>query len=157
MRDQWGATFWHYGTANPVRESNLSGEAWALKAYLGGADGILPWNCIGGDGAYTKPTPTALFVPGDRFGIKGPILSLRLLGLCRGQQDVEYLNLLARKHGYDRDQIAFVVSDLLELSGEHRVAYAEDAGTLQFGGLSWEQFASLRQAVAKALSGAEGR
>src|SRR5438874_10430043 len=34
-------TFWHYGTGNDNRASNLAGEAWALTAYLAGADGIL--------------------------------------------------------------------------------------------------------------------
>src|SRR5438874_12633200 len=34
---------WHYGTGNDIRDSNLTGEAWALTAYLAGAEGILPW------------------------------------------------------------------------------------------------------------------
>lgn len=151
MKDQWGVRFWHYGTANPVHASNLSGEAWALKAYLAGADGILPWNCIGGDGAFTTPTATALLVPGGRFDLRGPVISLRLLALCRGQQDVEYLNLLAKKRGYDREQMARLVGDFLRLAGAHRMDYAEDAGRLEFGRLSWGEFANLREAVARGM------
>ncbi len=155
MRDQWGAIFWHYGTANAIHASNLIGVAWALKAYLAGADGILPWNCIGGDGAYEKPTATALFVPGDRFGIDGPVLSLRMLGLCRGQQDVEYLNLLAAKTGYDRDQMSDLVSGFLTLAGTHRQDYTDDAGRLQFDRLNCEDFAALRRSIIAALQTAD--
>src|SRR5205085_1051059 len=100
MKWEHGIRFWHYGTGNEIRESNLTEEAWALKAYLAGANGIVPWNSLGGDDAFIKPTPTALLYPGGRFGIAGPLASLRLKALRRGQQDVEYLNLLARKKGW---------------------------------------------------------
>jgi hypothetical protein len=147
-----GVRLWHYGEANPVTASNLSGEAWALKAYCAGADGILPWQVIGGDGAYMAPTPTALLIPGTRFGLTGPVVSLRLLALCRGQQDVEYLNLLARQRGYDRDQVAALVAQTLSLSGDQRQAFADDAGNLRFDRLRCEDFAALRRALAAALA-----
>src|SRR5262249_55746566 len=92
-----GVTFWHYATANDVRASNLAGEAWALTAYLAGADGILPWQTVEGDRAFEIATPTALLYPGQRFGNVGPLASLRLKALRRGQQDVEYLALLAKR------------------------------------------------------------
>ncbi|NSW57969.1 MAG: hypothetical protein HPY44_18345 [Armatimonadetes bacterium] len=152
MADQWGAEFWHYGTANDVRAGNLNGVAWALRAWIGGADGILPWNTIGGEGALINPTATALLIPGSRFGIRGPLVSLRLLALCRGQQDVEYLNLLAEKRRASRDEMRRLVGEHLTLQGEHRQAWADDAGTMDFGALRWEDFDGLRRTVAAELS-----
>lgn len=152
FREQ-GVTLWHYGEANPIAASNLTGVAWALKAWCGGADGILPWNSIGGGGALTTPTPTALLIPGERFGLTGPLVSLRLLALCRGQQDVEYLNQLARRRGLDRDQMARLVGDTLNLSGRQRQDYADDAGRVLFDRLRAEDFAALRQGVLAALEG----
>ena len=79
-------------------------------------------------------------------------MSLRLLALCRGQQDVESLNLLAEKRLVNRDEMQRLVSDYLSLQGEHRQAWADDAGTLEFGSLRWEDFEGLRRSVAQELS-----
>ncbi len=106
MQRRWGVKFWDYGSPNRVGESNLAAVTWALRAYLAGADGLLPWNVIGGDDAYTTPTDTALLVPGDRFGVKGPIVSLRAKAFRRGQEDVELLAGLARRKGWNRAQVA---------------------------------------------------
>ncbi len=153
-RDQ-GVTLWEYGSANSIEDSNLTGEAWALHVYWGGADGIVPWNSIGGDGAFERPEPTALFVPGMRFGVDGPVISLRLLGLCRGQQDVEYLNLLAKKRGYDRDQMALLVDHLLRESSarllETLIRPGDETRSL-FPNLTCEQMARFRRAVAEELA-----
>lgn len=150
FRDQ-GVTLWHYGTANPIGQSNLNGVAWALAAFTAGADGIVPWNSIGGDGAFSEPTPTALLVPGTRFGIEGPVASLRLLSLCRGEQDVEYLRLLGEKENLDREQLQKLVAGFAELSAEHRQDYVDDAGRVQFGRLSLAELEGLRRAVAGRL------
>jgi hypothetical protein len=77
QRDE-GVRYWNYGTANDVRASNLEAEGWALKAWLHGADGIVPWNSIGDDKHYEEPDATALLLPGKRFGFAGPVASLRL-------------------------------------------------------------------------------
>jgi len=151
IRDQ-GVVLWHYGEGNPIATSNLTAVAWALKAWCGGAEGILPWNSIGGDGAFTTPTPTALLIPGTRFGLSGPVVSLRLLALCRGQQDVEYLNLLARRRGYDREQMQALVAQALDLGARQREDYAGDAGRVLFERLRLEDFAALRHAVACRLN-----
>jgi hypothetical protein len=151
MMDRWPVAFWHYGTANAINATNLSAEAWALKAYCAGADGILPWNSIGGNGAYTSPEPTSLLIPGARFGITGPVVSLRLLALCRGQQNIELLNLLAARRGYDRDQIARVVADLVSLDAQHRQQFLDDAGQVVFDRLTPEALEGLRRSISAAL------
>lgn len=151
MKRKQGIRFWHYGTGNEIRDSNLTEEAWALKAYLAGADGILPWNSLGPDESFDRPTPTTILYNGGRFGISGPLASLRLKAFRRGQQDVEYLNLLARKKAWTREQVALAVSGLLSLDGKTRTKFVDDAGQPVFDRLSSEQFANLRASVAHEL------
>ena len=113
MQRRWGVKFWDYGSPNRVGASSLAEVSWSLRAYLAGADGVLPWNVIGGDDAYTTPTDTALLVPGERFGIKGPVVSLRAKAFRRGQEDVELLIGLAKRRGWNRTQLAAALGDLL--------------------------------------------
>ena len=44
-----------------------------------------------------KNSDTCLFYPGQAIGLKGPVPSIRLKAYLRGQQDVEYLVLLAKR------------------------------------------------------------
>lgn len=148
-----GIQFWHYATGNDLHASNLTGEAWALQAYLAGADGILPWNSLGDDMSYDRPTPTTILYPGERFGVNGPLASLRLKAFRRGQQDVEYLELLAQKRGWNREQLAAAVAPLIDLRGKTRERFVDDAGTPLFEGLTSEQFARIRASIAAALEG----
>lgn len=146
-----GIRFWHYATGNDINASNLTGEAWALRAYLAGADGILPWNSLGGDSSFDRPTPTTILYPGERFGIHGPLASLRLKAFRRGQQDVEYLALLAKQRGWSREQLAAAVAPLIDLNVKTREQFVDDAGTPLFERLSSDQFARIRASVAAAL------
>ncbi len=152
MRDRLGMRYWNYGTANTVRDSNLNAEAWAVRAWLAGADGIVPWQSLGGDENYTVPSETALILPGRRFGITGPMASLRLKALRRAQQDVEYLVLYARSGGWDREQVAAAVAPLLHLEGTYAQRDSEDAGVYRFGALNAAEFAELREALSDGTS-----
>jgi hypothetical protein len=146
-----GVRYWNYASANPVRQTNLSMEAWAVRAWLAGAEALVPWQSVGGDENYTKPDETALLLPGRRFGIMGPVASLRLKALRRAQQDAEYLALLAKGKGWDRDQVAAAIADLVKLKGTFEQENAEDAGRFRFGPLRAADFAALRRAIAAAL------
>jgi hypothetical protein len=151
MRDHLGVKYWNYGTANDVNVTNLEAEAWAVRAWLAGADAIVPWNTVGGDVNYTQPEATALFLPGKRFGIAGPVASLRLKALRRAQQDVEYLVLLAKAKGWNRDQIAAALSKLLALDLNFQKADSDDAGRYRFSNLHATKFAAMRNAIAAEL------
>jgi hypothetical protein len=147
-----GVRFWHYGTGNDLRVSNLTGEAWGVKVYLAGGDGFLPWNSLGGDASFDKPTPTTLLYPGQRFGLDAPLASLRLKAFRRSQQDVEYLALLAAKKGWDRAQTAAALASLLDLAARTQQTSADDAGRTLFDDLTSGPFARLRASVAAALA-----
>ncbi|HEV2472822.1 MAG TPA: hypothetical protein VGS41_09170, partial [Chthonomonadales bacterium] len=107
-----GVRYWTYGSPSPVDQSNLACVTWALRAWLGGADGIVPWLTVGEDSSYEKATDTALMLPGKRFGREGPVASLRLKALRRAEQDVEYLKALAAYKRWNRRQVAAALRTL---------------------------------------------
>ncbi|NUQ01424.1 MAG: hypothetical protein HUU35_16395 [Armatimonadetes bacterium] len=145
-----GAVGWHYATANPVGAPNTDAVAWCLRAWLLGADGIVPWNSVGDEAHFERPEATALLLPGRRFGISGPVGSLRLKAFRAGQQEVERLRLLAAQGGYRRAQLKAALAPLLSLEAEFRRAFAEDAGVQSFN-LTPDAIERLRRAVAAAL------
>jgi hypothetical protein len=147
MQERLGVKYWNYGSANAVNRSNTEAEAWAVRAWLAGADAIVPWQSIGSDANYTHPDDTALLLPGQRFGIAGPVASLRLKALRRAQQDVEYLVALAKAKGWDREQVGAAVSSVLNFGAQFRKNSEDDAGSYQFGPLRAANFADLRRAA----------
>ena len=150
MKERLGVRYWNYGSANAVRRSNTEMEAWAVRAWLAGADAIVPWQTIGSDENYTRPEETALLLPGKRFGIEGPVASLRLKALRRAQQDVEYLTLLAAAKGWDRDQVGAAAAGLLKIDAAFHQSDAQDAGSYRFGPMRAVDFADLRRSAASA-------
>ena len=151
MKEKMPATFWHYGACNEVKLSNLNNEAWAIKVYIYGGDGLLPWNSIGTEGSITKPDQTGILVPGRKFK-ETVVGSLRLKALRRGQQDVEYLIHLAKKKGYDREQIRDLVLKELNLSSTIKQKFIDEAAQVEFTNLSAEKFGKLREKIALELS-----
>ena len=113
IQRETGCTLWNYGEGNRISDSNLTAVLWPLRAYLAGADAIVPWNTIGDDGDYNEPDPTAILYPGRRFGLSGPIASLRLKAWRDGAQLVEPLTLLARKRGWNREQTAKAIAEMV--------------------------------------------
>ncbi len=150
MQEQWGVRLWNYGTANAVNRSNTEAEAWAIRAWLAGADAVVPWQTVGSDENYTKAEDTALLLPGKRYGITGPVASLRLKALRRAQQDVEYLLLLAKSRHWDREQVGAALRNLLTTNGAFHKNNADDAGSYQFGTLRAGNFMDVRRGAAMA-------
>lgn len=154
MQRRWGVRFWHYGSPNPVRESNLAAVAWGLRAYLGGAEGILPWNVIGGSNALGTPTETALLVPGERLGVDGPLVSLRVKAFRRAQQDVELLLAVAEKRGWRRTQTAEAVRRTLGgPAGAAEASAGVEGADIAWGRLGPADYQRLREALYAALAG----
>lgn len=104
-RRRYGRRIWNYATTNHPRESNVTMRAWCWKVWLAGGDGLLPWNAIRGLEAWERAEPLTVFYNGSRFGKLEPFASLRLKAYRRGQQDAEYLALLAAEPGWDRDAV----------------------------------------------------
>jgi hypothetical protein len=112
MQRDSGAAIWNYGEGHAVRASNLIGAEWVLRAYLGGADAIVPWNTIGSDGGFEQADPLAILYPGTRFGIAGPVASLRLKVWRDAAQDAELLIELGQRFGWSREQLAAALATM---------------------------------------------
>lgn len=148
---RFGARFWNYASTNHPRETNVSMRAWCWRAWLAGADGIVPWNAVRGPDAWNRAEPLTVFYAGSRFGRTEPFESMRLKAYRRGQQDVEYMMLLAAAKGWDREAVSRAVRASLDLSAEDKLAYEDDAGTVRFLKARDNDFDVLRLRVARAL------
>jgi hypothetical protein len=150
-RDRFGRAYWNYASTNHPRETNVSMRAWCWRAWLGGADGIVPWNTIRGMEAWDRAEPLTVFYVGGKFGVNEPFPSLRLKAFRRGQQDIEYLMLLARKKGWDREAVTHAIAQVAHLAGGITQQSEEDAGAITFRNASDAELDQLRQRVAAAL------
>jgi hypothetical protein len=150
---RFGKRFWNYASTNHPRETNVSMRAWCWRAWLAGADGIVPWNAVRGPDAWNRAEPLTVFYAGSKFDRKEPYESLRLKAYRRGQQDVEYMVLLAARKGWDREAVSRAVAASLDLSAEDKLKYEDDAGAVQFLKAKDADFEVLRLRVARALMG----
>jgi hypothetical protein len=151
-----GEVVLEYGGTNAVEDSNMQPVGWAWSAWSLGADGILPWQTIGEAGSWERGDALSLFYPA-RGGLPGPTPSVRLKAYRRGQQDAEYLTLLARVESEPRWALGRAVRDALRLSGRRRAsdpAAAEDAGLVDFAGLRPQDAWAVRVQIGEALSAA---
>jgi hypothetical protein len=150
-RDRFGRVYWNYASTNHPRETNTSMRAWCWRAWLGGADGIVPWNTIRGMEAWDRAEPLTVFYVGRKFGVDEPFPSLRLKAFRRGQQDMEYLLLLARKKGWDREAVTRAIAAAAQLEVGIAQQSEEDAGAVTFRGAGDRDFERLLGRVAAAL------
>jgi hypothetical protein len=150
-RNLFGRTYWNYATTNHPRDTNVAMRAWCWRAWATGADAIVPWNTVRGMEAWDRAEPLTVFYVGKKFGLNEPFASLRLKAFRRGQQDVEYMTLLAHKKGWDRDAVAHAVMGGLDLSQDTLRQYEEDAGSVRFDRVSDMELDRLRLRIAAAL------
>jgi len=148
--ERTGERIWVYGTTNKVEETNRTIEAWVLDAYRGGAWGVVPWQTIDKDGAaMTKADQLGLFIFTKGADGKGVIRhSIRLAAYLAAEQTVEYLELARKKHNLAPGQMRAFIDHYLNLSGAVRTAYAEDAGTPEYGKVTPDALRQLREAAA---------
>jgi hypothetical protein len=150
-RRRFGKEYWHYSSTNHPRDTNVAMRTWAWKAWLSGADGIVPWNTVRGAESWNRAEPLTVFYPAAKFGSKEPFASLRLKAFRRGQQDVEYMVLLSKRAGWDREAVTHAVSGALDLSSDFKQTSEEDAGTMDYRRTRDEQLEGILHRVARAL------
>jgi hypothetical protein len=150
-RNRFGRTYWNYASTNHPRETNVGMRAWCWRAWVAGADAIVPWNTVRGPEAWERAEPLTVFYVGKKFGFNGPFDCLRLKAFRRGEQDVEYMNLLSHRKGWDRDAVAHAVTEALDVSGQTSREHEGDAGSIRFNGVADTQLDQLRRRVAAAL------
>lgn len=156
---QNGMVIFEYGSSNPIEASNVQPAGWCVSAWCLGADGVLPWQTIGNDGSWATADECSLFYPGAKVGSPEPIPSVRLKAYRRGQQDVEYLTMLAQHLNAPRWAVGQAVQEKLRLVGSAQkgpdVGGIEDAGRISFRDLSPAALWELRTQVGGILSKAK--
>ncbi len=154
-----GMVVFEYGSSNPIEAANVQPAGWCVSAWCLGADGVVPWQTIGDDGSWAKADELSLFYPGSQVGSPDPIPSVRLKAYRRGQQDVEYLTLLAQALKAPRCAVGEAVQRDLHLVGTAKkgpdVGGIEDAGIVTFDRLSPASLWELRTRVGAILSKAK--
>lgn len=154
-KEQNGEILMEYGGSNPIEDANVQPAGWCVDAWAIGADGVLPWQTVGNANSWNKADPLSLFYPARAGG--GVTPSIRLKAYRRGQQDVEYLTLLALTTKEPRWAVGQQVREALKLSAERKgTGYgAEDAGMLTYRQLLPQDLWALRVRVGEALSAAK--
>jgi hypothetical protein len=111
----------------------------------------VPWNTIRGMEAWERAEPLTVFYVGSKFGASEPFASLRLKAFRRGQQDIEYLMLLAKRKGWDREAVTHAIAQAVHLAVGITQESDEDAGAITFRNTSDAELDQLRLRVAAAL------
>ena len=148
---KYGEGMRNYGAFNDLSESNLTATAWPLKVWLNHGSGLLPWQTIATDESYERFQNTAIFYPGVRFGIHGPVASLRLKACRLGVENTVLLEMLSRRNGWSREQAALAVAEYLDLGGDALTRFFDDAGQVSFSGLDSHGLVELRRALLRSL------
>lgn len=143
-----------YGGSNAIEAANVQAVGWCLDTWALGGDGVIPWQTIGRAESWSRADELALFYPGLSKGA-APVPSIRLKAYRRGQQDVEYLTLLATLKNQPRWAVGGRVREALRLAAERQATGftgGEDAGRLHYDRLLPQDLWSLRLRVGQALS-----
>ena len=149
-----------YGTTNDPADSNMQPVGWCLDSWTLQGDGVLPWQVIGSDDSWKHGEDTCLFYPGDSVGSKEPLPSIRLKAYLRGEQDVEYLVLLAKLEHQSQRQLGQRVRNLLNLTAQRKgtaFTAGEDAGVIEFAHFKPQDAWRLRERIAAVLSPSQSR
>jgi hypothetical protein len=140
--------FCEYGGANDPGTSNIAPVTWCLLAWTRGAIGVLPWQTIGTQGAWSRGESTCLFYPAQG----GPAASIRLKAFRRGQQDVEYLTLLGDVYNQPQYAVAGGLKQAIDLTGRVIKRSEEDAGIIRFERVDPTSLWQTRYRVGKMVS-----
>jgi hypothetical protein len=152
---EFGQVVIPYGGSNDPASSNMQPAAWCIDSWTLGGDGVLPWQTIGRADSWKKADSECLFYPGQAAGQKEPVPSIRLKSYLRGEQDVEYLTLLAGVEHQSRYLLAPRVRAALNLNGQkHGTGFTggEDAGIIDFGSLRPQDLWALRMRIGAILN-----
>ncbi len=106
------------------------------------------WTCFGEKGdRWKKGDDLAIYYAGrgsgnGKYNTDQPLASVRVKLARRGAQDMEYLNLLAKKPGWDFHRVRAAVAVLADASG---------APVLDFEKLPFDRAEGLRESVAATI------
>ena len=121
---------------------------WPIRSLLWGATGTLPWQTIASDGDLNTADATALMYPGRKFGLNGPVPSLRMKAWRDGLQIATLLHMLRMKRVWTDEQLRAWVGQVLDLDGwQDRLDPAPEAGVVTFKGVGEADLQTLTRAL----------
>ena len=117
----------------------------------------MPWLTLGNDGNWTKFEDTCVFYSGKPMGLPGACASLRLKAYRRGQQDVEYVRLLAEQRGLlakdpNRRTVSAMLAGTLNARRTLGTLDSQGAVTETLSAVPVVDFDRLRHAIATQLA-----
>ena len=141
--------YWHYGGGPGVAENLITMQKNFFTFWAIGTEGDLPyWDTLRGEGWF-RPSDLAILYQGTDYArsgkdYNGPIAGVRLKAIRRGQQDIEYLNMLTAKKPWSKAKVRKALA-----------AWADNsrAPVLTFRNLSVDRLFQLRGALQTALKG----
>ncbi|OGK05268.1 MAG: hypothetical protein A2519_02725 [Candidatus Raymondbacteria bacterium RIFOXYD12_FULL_49_13] len=142
--------FWKYGEGNPLNEPDTNTYANIMRHYAWHGEGFLPWNSVSGNSAFDEADVLAIIYHGMRFGVKGPIASLRLKTIRRVMQDLQYVHQAAVKQGVDRIAEGHVIETLINTEATAHMENTLAAGSTRSAMKIWEP-AVLRESLRRYL------
>lgn len=151
MAEEGPMVLYSYGACNPPEKSHWNSVAWCLQTYLGGADGVLPWQSVGGESSLRQLDQTGLILL-DVLG-RHAIASVRVKALRRGAQDCEYFITLAEKFGLNREQLRALVAEKIPSRATYKQKFEDEAAAVLFDALDPQAFSELREGVAQLITG----
>jgi hypothetical protein len=150
-RDRHGQRIWTYGGAPSSRDSAYGIVIQGIDLYSRGVDGYVPWLTLGSEKNWTTFADTTVFYTGKPMGVIGACASLRLKAYRRSEQDIEYLRLLAARHGLkdpNRRDLAALIAGTIEAKRTLGTLDAHGAVTESFSGMQPAAFENLRRNIA---------
>ena len=98
-------TIYEYMTAPRINDPLAKSIKYGWSAWVRNEDGIIFWNTVKNKNKESDGKDFLIYT-GVKFGINGPISSLRLKAIRRGIQDYEYIKLASQ---YKREEVSNIV------------------------------------------------
>lgn len=118
---------------------------------MGCEGGLAYWTSFHGS-SWDEPDDLALVLGAAHDYPGHAVPTHRLSATRRAQQDIELLNLLAKRPGWSRERVARALAASLNLASKVETSGADDPGRAHFAGITAESLAGIRGAVVKALT-----
>ena len=145
--------WWNYGGGINVGQPSSTMEETFLNRFTWGCVGFLPyWSNFGEGDAWKTASGLSIFYTGNHFAgsdkvYDGPIAGLRMKLMRRAQQDIEYLNLLAKSKDWSRDRVIQALAKYAD--------NPDSASGFTFNKLTNAGMYRLREAIARSIEAAK--
>jgi len=150
-RIEHGDRYWFYGGSPSLTTDLTQLAALYIKNWTLGCDGGLAyWTSFQGN-KWDQADRLALVLSGAHGYKALAVPTDRIAAQRRAQQDIELLNLLAKKKGWSRRRVARAVAAAVNLESSTVARGADDPGSTSFAGIRADDLAAIRLAVLREL------